>query len=83
MGDTANDDLGGCRKHLTGWRNAVAEPFDEKLSVGIEHDLDDSWIVEGDTELVAEGILELADQAGVRAELGHGIYPGHAAQRVS
>ena len=23
--DTADDDLGGCREHLAGWRNAVSE----------------------------------------------------------
>ena len=36
-----------------------------------EHDLDDRRVVECDAELVAEGVLEFAHEAGMGAELGH------------
>jgi len=49
----------------------VPQPFDEEASVRIEHDLDDGGVIERDAELVAKGVLQLADQAGMRAELGH------------
>ena len=75
MGDTADNDLGCCCRHLAGWRNAVTEPFDEELSIGVEHDLDNGRVVESDAELVAERILELTHQTRVGAELGHGLCP--------
>ena len=40
-------------------------------SVGIEHNLDDCRVVECDAELVAERVLEFADETGMGTELGH------------
>lgn len=50
----------------------MAQPVDEQLSVWIEHDLNDTRVIQGDAELIAECLLKLEDESGVRTKLGHG-----------
>ncbi|GEO85927.1 hypothetical protein GCM10007920_32250 [Ciceribacter naphthalenivorans] len=71
MGDTADDDFRRGPGHSSGRSYAMAKSLDEQPSVRVQHDLDNARIVEGDAEFVSEGILQLADQAGMGAELGH------------
>lgn len=57
MGHAADHDLGGRGVHLARRRDAMAKPLDEEPPIGIEHDLDDRGVIEGDAELVAERFL--------------------------
>lgn len=69
----ADDRFGRCPAHLARGCDPVPQPLDEELAVGVQHDLDDAWVVEGDAELISKGVLELADQARQRVVLvgGH------------
>ena len=68
-------------RHLAGRRDAVAESLDEQLSVRIEHDLDDSCVVQRDAKLIAERLLKFADKPGMRAKLVHGCLLSYLAER--
>jgi hypothetical protein len=74
MRDRSDHHLGGGRRHLTGGRYAMTEPFDEELAIGIEHDFDNGRVVEGDAELVAESLLQFADKSGMGAKLVHHFF---------
>ncbi len=71
----ADHDLGCRGRHFAGWRDAVSEPFYEQLPVRVQHDLDDSRIIEGNAKWVPEGFLKLADKPGVRTEECHAARP--------
>jgi hypothetical protein len=43
----------------------VTKALDEKLSIGIEHNLDNGRVFEGNAKALAECVLEFADKAGV------------------
>jgi hypothetical protein len=49
----------------------VPQPLDEKLSIWIEHNLDDGCVIQRYTELIAECFLKFADKPGVRTKLVH------------
>ena len=73
MGDAADDDLRCGAAHLSGRGHAVTEAFNVEPAVRVEHDLDHGSVVERNAELVAESLLQLADQTRMREQLRHRV----------
>lgn len=73
VSDAADDDFGGGSAHRTSNCHAMHQPFDKQSAIGIEHDFDHHRDFTGDTELVAEGVVQFADQARMGTKLGHAM----------
>ena len=43
---------------------SMTQPFDEQTTIRIEHDLHDARVFERDAQMVPQGVLQLADEAG-------------------
>lgn len=53
--------------------NTMAEPFDEDLSIRVQHDLDDARVIQRGAQLIAKRLLKLADEPRMGKELCHGF----------
>lgn len=63
MSDGADHGFGRRSGQLTRRCDAVAQAFYEQFPVGVQHDFDHARIIEGHAKMIAESILQLAEEA--------------------
>jgi hypothetical protein len=66
VSDTADDRLCGRAGHFACGCHAMPQAFNEKPAVRVQHDFHDAWVIECDAKMIAESVLQLADEAGKR-----------------